>query len=230
MPSAMLADKEELEKRWLRLVLRDRGVFTILLAMKQLRTFVAESVSPKDFYHRQWEGRVVEEIVRLLDGKTSYRIVMNASLLRGAIKSASTNSYNIFHLSCHGSKRGVRLSDKTRISWEELADYFQKADLMPSALVLSSCVGGDSGIARAFEERKRRPQVIFGAEATEEKHLLTFPGACISWPILYTVLATRGMTPPAFKDAVNKMNHITSHRFVYRRLEGEKYRRYPSQE
>jgi hypothetical protein len=210
--------------------LRSRRLFTIFAAMKELRTFVAESVSPEDFYHRHWEGHVVEEIVRLLDGKTSYRIVMNASLLRRAIKSASTNAYNIFHLSCHGSEKGIRLSDNTRISWEDLAGYFQKVDHIPTALVLSSCIGGDSGIAHAFEERKQRPQVIFGAEANEEKHLLTFPGACISWPILYTVLATRGMTPPAFKDAVNKMNHITSHGFVYRRLSGEKYRRYPSQE
>jgi len=213
-----------------RVALRDYRLFTILAVMKKLKTFVAESVSPRDFYHRQWEGHVVEEIVRLLDGKTSYRIVMNESLLRRAIKSASENAYDIFHLSCHGSDKGIRLSDKTRISWEDLADCFQQVSHMPTALVLSSCVGGDSGIAHAFKERQRRPHVIFGAEATEEKHLLTFPGACISWPILYTALAMGGMTPEAFKDAVNKMNQITSHRFVYRRWNGEKYRRYPSQE
>lgn len=172
----------------------------------------------------------MEEIVRLLDGKTSYRIVMNASLLNRAIKRASENAYDVFHLSCHGDEEGIQLSDSTEISWEDLADCFQKADRMPTALVLSSCVGGDRGIARAFKERKRRPQVIFGAEAKEEKGLLTFPGACISWPILYTALATGGMTPEVFKDAVSKMNRITSHQFVYRRWDGEKYRRYPSQE
>ena len=97
-------------------------------------------------------------------------------------------------------------------------------------LILSSCVGGDGGIARAFEERKRRPQVIFGAEADDDEHLLTFPTACISWPVLYTILARRGLTGPAFKNAVNKMNHVAPHRFVYRRWDGDAYRRYPRRE
>jgi len=101
---------------------------------------------------------------------------------------------------------------------------------MPKALILSSCVGGDRGIAQAFKKRKRRPDVIFGAEADEDENLLSFPGACISWPILYTVLATKGRTREAFKDAVNKMNHITPHRFVYRRWDGQGYRRYPSRD
>jgi hypothetical protein len=175
------------------------SVFNIVATMKKLKAFIAESVSPGEFYNRNWEGHVAEEIVRLLDGKASYRIVLNAELLCRAIKTASENAYDIFHLSCHGSKKGIRLTDDKRLSWAELADCFQKAHDIPKALILSSCVGGNGGIARAFENRKRRPQVIFGAEAEDDDHLLTFPGACISWPILYTILATRGMTAPAFK-------------------------------
>lgn len=197
--------------------------------MQKLKAFIAESVSPKEFYNRDWEGHIVEEIVRVLEGNTSYKIVLNAKLLRKAIKTASKNEYNIFHLSCHGDAVGIKLSDKTELSWDELADCFQTVDRIPSVLILSSCVGGDRGIARAFKKRKVKPQVIFGAEGEGEKHVLTFPGACISWPILYTVLATRGMTPIAFKDAVKKMNNITTHQFVYRRWDGHKYKRYPSQ-
>jgi hypothetical protein len=84
--------------------------------------------------------------------------------------------------------------------------------------------GGD----KSLKERKKRPQVIFGAEASEEEHLLTFPGACVSWPILYTSLKTGGMTPEAFKGAVRKRNQITNHDFVYRYWHKGKYRRYPS--
>lgn len=73
--------------------------FHYLVGDVEIKTFVAESVFPEDFYKRQWEGDVVEEIVRLVDGKTSYRIVINASLLRRAIKNASENAYDIFHLS-----------------------------------------------------------------------------------------------------------------------------------
>jgi hypothetical protein len=197
--------------------------------MNKLKTFVAESGSPEDLYHGHREGHVVEEIVRLLDGKTSYKIVMNMPLLCRAIKLASANSYDIFHLSCHGDKEGIQLGGKTDISWKKLAECFQEAaGHMPKALVISSCAGGDVGIARAFKHCRRRPDVIFGAEGMGED-VLTFPGACTTWPILYTKLATCGMTRDAFKDAVDKMNHITSHRFVYRRWKQDRYLRHPPQ-
>jgi hypothetical protein len=57
---------------------------------------------------------------------------------------------------------------------------------------------------------------------------ITFTGACITWPILYTALAKGGLTRDAFKDAVTKMNRITKHEFVYRRWHEGKYRRHPS--
>jgi hypothetical protein len=53
--------------------------------MKKLKAFIAESVSPEEFYGHDWEGHVAEEIVRLLDGKASYRIVLNANMLRRSI-------------------------------------------------------------------------------------------------------------------------------------------------
>lgn len=149
--------------------------------MRKLKAFIAESVSPKEFYDRDWEGHVAEEIVRLLDGKASYRIVLNAEMLRRAITSASENAYDVFHLSCHGSKKGVRLTDNTRLSWGEVADCFQKA-APPKALILSSCVGGDGGIARAFEERKRRPQVILGPRPTTTSTCLPFPAHASAGP------------------------------------------------
>jgi hypothetical protein len=197
--------------------------------MKKLKVFVAESVHAADFYARDWEGHVVEEIVRLLRGRTSYRIVLNKKLLCKAIKTASEKGYEIFHLSCHGDKKGIQLTDGTNLSWEEFAECFQTTKTMPGALIISSCVGGDSGIARAFAKRKHRPSVIFGSEG-KKSHRITFPGACISWPILYTVLATRGVGADAFKDAVRKMNKITAHRFVYRRWADTAYRRYPSRD
>lgn len=72
--------------------------------MKETKAFIAESVSPEEFYQRDWEGYVAEEIVRLLDGKASYRIVMNRNLLCRAIKTAAKNTYDVFHLSCTAAK------------------------------------------------------------------------------------------------------------------------------
>jgi hypothetical protein len=194
--------------------------------MSKLKTFVAESVSPEDFYNSRWEGYVVEEIVRLLGGRTLYRIVVTPALLTDAIFLAASNKCDVFHLSCHGDDTGVELTDGTELSWKELADAFQKANPMPSALILSSCLGGDQGLAQAFEKHKRQPKVIFGTESQNKE--LTFSGACISWPILYTDLVKRGMRREVFIDAVKKMNQITPHEFVYRRWDGERYLRYPS--
>jgi hypothetical protein len=139
--------------------------------MHKLKVFIAESVSHEDFYDRDWEGHAAEEIVRLLNGRTRYRIVLDKTLLRRAIKEAAESRYGIFHLSCHGDENGVQLSGNRDVPWRELAEYFQEAKSAPAVLVLSSCVGGDGGIARAFEKLHLRPAVIFGAEAKKEEGL-----------------------------------------------------------
>lgn len=195
--------------------------------MKTFKVFVAESVFPEDIRKGDREGQVVQAICGVLHRPITYRVVNSKEALCKAIKTASAGNYNIFHLSCHGDAKGVQLADETELSWDELAKCFQGLSSIPAALVISSCVGGDHGVSRAFKKSKRRPQVIFGAEG-KKKRRITFPGACITWPILYTSLARAGINRHSFKDAVKKMNLITRHRFVYRRWDGEQYRRYPS--
>jgi hypothetical protein len=192
-----------------------------------MRVYVAESVSSEDFFEKNWEGHVVEEIVRLLGSRALYRIVMTSSLFDRALRQGSKYNCNAFHLSCHGNDTGICLTNGDCLSWDELAGAFEQADYAPSALILSSCLGGDGGAARAFRHHQQRPDVIFGSEA--ENDLLTFAGACVSWPILYTELETQGMTRNAFKEAVDKMNHIAGHQFVYWRWDDDRYRRYPRQ-
>jgi hypothetical protein len=149
-----------------------------LTIMENFKILVAESVSADDFYERDWEGYVVEEIVRLLGGRTFYRIVKTPKYLAKAITLAAKNKCDVFHLSCHGNETGICLTDDTHLSWRELAKVFQQADPMPKVLTLSSCLGGDKGLAQAFKKSVRRPDVIFGAEADEPDNI-TFAGACI---------------------------------------------------
>ena len=194
--------------------------------MQEFKVFIAESVFPEDFYGDKREGHVVEAVARVLHWESRHKIVLDARTLCKAINDASEDGYDILHLSCHGDADGIQLTDETELPWDELADCFQEAERIPRALVISSCVGGDGGIARSFRDRKQRPSVIFGAEGKANRRI-TFTGACITWPILYTSLAKGGLTPDAFKDAVTKMNLITKHGFVYRRWHEGKYRRYP---
>jgi hypothetical protein len=197
--------------------------------MHKFRILIAESVFPEDFHKNDREGQVVEAIARVLHWESEYKIALNTKRLLKAIQEAAANGYDILHISCHGDKEGIQLTDETELSWDELAAFFQENKGAPSALIMSSCVGGDHGIARAFRKCKRRPDVIFGSEAPKPNRI-TFPGACVSWPVLYTSLARSGLTRDAFKDAVTKMNFITKHKFVYRRWHEDKYRRYPSRE
>jgi hypothetical protein len=194
--------------------------------MKTYKILIAESVFAKDFYKNNREGQVVEAIAHVLHWQSEYKIALDKSHLCKAIKVAAQDGYDIFHISCHGDADGIQLTDETEVSWDDLADCFQGLNHIPKALVISSCVGGDSGVAHAFRSKKLRPTVIFGAEA-QDPNEITFSGACISWPILYTLLARTGLTPEAFKEAVAKMNLITKHEFVYRRWQDGKYRRYP---
>jgi hypothetical protein len=191
-----------------------------------MRAYVAESATAVDFFERRWEGHVVEEIVRLLGGRVFYRIVMTSSLLDRALNNALNRTCDVFHLSCHGDELGIQLTDGTDLSWDELALKFERATYAPKALVLSSCIGGDRGAARAFQGNTFRPDVIFGSEADEPLEI-TFPGACVAWPILYTELSTLGMARSVFREAVDKMNRVTIHRFVYWRLDDDRYLRYP---
>jgi hypothetical protein len=197
--------------------------------MKKFKILIAESVLAEDFYDDDREGHIVEAIARVLHWEASHKIVLDAKTLRRAINFASRKGYDILHLSCHGDANGIQLTDEAELSWDELADCFQNVERIPRVLVISSCVGGDFGIAHAFRDRKRRPAVIFGAEGKANRSI-TFTGACISWPVLYTSLAEVGLTPTAFKEAVTKMNLITKHKFVYRRWDEGKYRRFPSRE
>ena len=196
-------------------------------AMKKFKILIAESVAPEDFYAEDCEGHVVQAMAKVLHWRSKYKVALNAGTLCRAIEYASTGRYDILHISCHGDGKGIQLTDETELSWGELADCFQDTGPLPYALVVSSCVGGDAGVAHAFGTRKHRPSVIFGAEGRKAQRI-TFPGACVSWPILYTSLARGGLTPDAFKDAVSKMNSITKHEFVYRRWHDGKYRRYPA--
>jgi len=195
--------------------------------MKKYKILIVESVFAKDFYKGNREGQVVEAIARVLHWQPEYKIALDKGHLCKAIETAATDSYDILHISCHGDAGGIQLTDETELSWDDLASCFRGLNPIPKALVISSCVGGDAGVARAFRRNGRRPNVIFGAEA-QDPNEITFPGACISWPVLYTSLAQTGLTAEAFKDAVTKMNLITKHKFVYRRWHDGNYRRYPS--
>jgi hypothetical protein len=196
-----------------------------------LKVFVAESVSEDDFYDRNWEGNVAQESLRINKQIPYYRIVMTLPLLRRAVRSAAKRDCQVFHLSCHGCFDGVTLTNGESLNWQDLAKVFQPFASTKRVLVLSSCVGGDAGAAQAFQNEQDRFGWIIGPEATDDDGLLTFSGACIAWPILYTQLS-ESTERASFDKAIDNMNRVTPHQFVRRRwdLNEQCYRRHPGKD
>lgn len=194
-----------------------------------MKVYIAESVSPENFYDRVWEGHFIDEFVRLMGRRAFYKIVITPQYLDAALADAAQNKCGVFHLSCHGDKSGIRLTDGTDIDWSDLADRFEKAQFSPRALVLSSCIGGHACVSKAFRDQEYKPKVLFGSEA-EEPDNLAFESACIAWSLLYTELLTISPDFGRLKDVVRKLNLIMPHQFVYRRWNDEtrSYRRFPA--
>lgn len=113
--------------------------------------YIIESPSPKDFYEDRSEGSLIEKAVSLNSIPAALKIVVSKERFDEALKigiyeeMVKHNSlFPIIHLSAHGSKEGIQLTDGSVIVWEELKDYFKpinKAFNNVLLLCMSSCEG-----------------------------------------------------------------------------------------
>jgi hypothetical protein len=213
---------------------------------RQLRVFICESLTAMDFYIDQREGPTVQEFLRLIDCPTQYRIALTPRYLERAIKEAVEMECDVFHLSCHGDATGITLTNTDSLSWAELAEILQPLACGSRALVMSSCVGGHGDLARAFEGKRNRFGVLFGASADDPPkskrgktvavddpdikdaadHVLQFEEACLAWPILYRELYRQPPMRSAYLAAVAKLCTLfPGNRFVCHCLsrDGERY-------
>lgn len=197
---------------------------------KELRIFIAESNDPEDFYSGRLDGFAANEVLKVRDIPSQYRIVFNREMLQKAIAEAVEFEADIFHLSCHGGEDGVQLSDQRSsgeiLTWEEIASDFQPLAEKERILVNSSCKGGDGGVAEAFRKSKKR----FGYICGSTSEIVTFHDSCLAWSVLYNILANEQSTSKStFQDAIKKINSVVSGDFVYRRWDHYKnrYRFYP---
>lgn len=76
--------------------------------MSQISVFIAESVSPADFYDGRTDGRAALEVVRLHEVRCEYRVVLDRPRLKKAVQEALKGDFGVFHLSCHGAHCGFR--------------------------------------------------------------------------------------------------------------------------
>ena len=79
--------------------------------------FIAESLHSKDFYERRLDGHAANEILKILDIKTEYRIAFTPTLVERAIKEAAEGDFEVLHFSSHGDSKGIQMTNGTPLSW-----------------------------------------------------------------------------------------------------------------
>jgi hypothetical protein len=188
-----------------------------------MKVLIIESSVPKDFYNDQLDGPLTLQLLKIFGDTATLRYVLNEGHFEKAIKEAAKGAYDMIHISCHGSPKGISLADRSRITWRRLVSLFEWENYAPKALVMSSCCGNSSGIGEAFEDGTKRPEIIFGSTDVR-----TYDEYTVAWAILYRTFYY-GITAERARVALAHINAVVNSAFKYRRwIKTEKqYRLYP---
>jgi hypothetical protein len=177
-----------------------------------VKTLVIELNELKTFYDDQLDGRRTQEFLKLLGIDADFRLALDKAHLFKALKEAGNGDFDVLHLSYYGHESRLTLADSTALSWHDFAEQFQNCELVPQAIVMSSCCSDDSEIGTAFEKRKIRPGIIFGSTAGRYS-----PDYLAAWGILYRTFMNEGVTTAAAQRALAEITITAYPTFRYRR-------------
>ena len=186
--------------------------------------YIVESLSPTDFYKRRLDGYAANEILKILDVTTEYRIAFTEKLVKRAIAEAADGECHVLHFSSHGDANGIRLTNNTDISWADFVELIRPVAGKHNALVMATCGGGDKQLTKALTAAGVMFGYVFGSTADT----VTFSDSCLAWSILYNRLVDHGFKKPALMKTLKAVNAAIAGDFVYRRWDGKKYLHYPT--
>lgn len=186
--------------------------------------FLIESLDSADFYERRLDGHAANEILKILDVRTEYRIAFTRSLVERAIAEAASGDFDVLHFSSHGNGEGVCLTNEIRLSWTEFVEVIKPASGPTKALVMATCRGGDTELTKALTSAG----VVFGWVFGSTAERVTFSDSCLAWSILYNRLVDHGFKRKALQTTLTAINAAIAGDFVYRRWNGKKYLYYPT--
>lgn len=187
--------------------------------------FIIESLDPEDFYERRLDGHAANEILKILDVATHYRIAFTRPLLKRAVNEAVKCDSEVLHFSSHGNDTGVFMTNGQKLDWNELVELLKPAAGPDKALVMATCGGGDKQLTKALTEADVIFGWVFGSTADE----VAFSDSCLAWSILYNRLVDHGFKKHELKTTLKAINTAIEGDFVYRRWNGKKYLHYPTQ-
>ena len=155
-----------------------------------MKVLVIELNEPKDFYDDRLDGRRTQDFLKFLAIDVDLRLALNKAQLFEALKQAGTVNFDVLHISYYGHNSRLILADSSSLSWHEFAEQFQNREIVPQAIVMSSCCNDESGIRAAFEKKKARPKIIFGSTSGRYCH-----DYVAAWGILYRTFVNRRSHP-----------------------------------
>jgi hypothetical protein len=193
--------------------------------------FLAEAVGAEDFYEGRTDGFAANEVLKIQQVRSSYRIVFDVAHLSRTIADATSGDYDVLHISAHGDDTGISLTNGDFVSWYDLARMLKPfggvADKPNKILVVSSCMGGYVGLSKALQKRGVAFRFIFGSTARSG---VGFTHSCIAWSIPYNrfvELGSRRFTLTELRTTLDRINQVVPGDFVYRRWNGSVYLHYP---
>jgi hypothetical protein len=177
--------------------------------------YIIESPSDKDLYCQRTEGSLLLEALRLanvldpIEAHVQYRLVVSANSFAGAFLDLPTklSEHNgispILHLSMHGDKSGLQLTDGTEITWDNLAIVLSEVNRNSAhnelIVCMSACNGFYGGLMQLNDLRRRPFDILVGPWNKPR-----WNDAAVAYVTFYHLLMNKGRSVETSVDAMNR--------------------------
>ena len=101
--------------------------------------FIIESLYFEQEEKNMFEGKILTEMLTLLDVNVQYNYIRTKDELKVMIERFENSNFKYLHLSCHGDSKGIDMTlDDNGVTFSELSDMFNY-EQKNQRLFLSSC-------------------------------------------------------------------------------------------
>jgi hypothetical protein len=179
--------------------------------------FVIESLKYKDEGEERFEGRILRQILKLIDKRVEYIYIRTRKELGFALKEFRRSNLRYLHLSCHGDRESISLTLEDPLSFKEFGTL-ARPYLDYRRLFISACDAATKGLADEILINSSCFSLVGPCDD------IKFADAALIWASFYR-LAFRinrdGMNRKAIREALGKTCNLFSVPFKYfRRYEG----------
>lgn len=142
--------------------------------------FIIESLTEIDEENKRQEGDMLSKILTLDLKKPIYKYVRSKIEFEKALQEYKKSRYRYLHISAHGSKDAIYMTNDDRISHDDLAGMLHNV-IRHRRLFISSCFVVNSHLAKKLQSCH-----LFTLVGMDEK--ISFSKAALIWASLYHIL------------------------------------------